>query len=475
MDVRCERCDTEYELDDDAIPPGGCPVQCTTCGHTFTVAKTGMPQAAAPPAELSPAPTTAEWLLETGDGKLHRFRNLTSLQKWIIERKVTREDKISRTGHAWRRLGEIVELGPFFDVVDEADRAKAAVAAADDPLKNEAARARRSMARSSARPAPPPEPTPDPNDTLDGRPGPNDDSDDEDEDEDEDEQIESPPPRRQIRAAARPKTARRDFDDELSPNPSMVTSVVRVRSSGGSAILKFGAVVLIASAVAVGTIFVTRQKPQTTPTETIPPPETAPPPAQPAPAETQHAPPPPAEPTPPPVEQPAAKPEETVPLPTPVPARTDRSTPTPTTETKATAVATDPSASYENLLEQADRLLENGNTERAFKLYERAIKMQPQGIEALVGLGYVMLDKGRNAPAIGYFKKALAGAPSFGPAWFGLAEAARNAGDTPEAMRSYKRYLEINPNSQYSSAARRQLQLLQDVAAKATSGPADPP
>jgi len=106
MDVRCERCDTEYELDDDAIPPGGCPVQCTTCGHTFTVAKTGMPQAAAPPAELSPAPTTAEWLLETGDGKLHRFRNLTSLQKWIIERKVTREDKISRTGHAWRRSGK---------------------------------------------------------------------------------------------------------------------------------------------------------------------------------------------------------------------------------------------------------------------------------------------------------------------------------------------------------------------------------
>jgi predicted Zn finger-like uncharacterized protein len=471
MDVRCERCDTEYELDDDAIPTGGCPVQCTTCGHTFTVAKAGMPQPIAHPAELSPAPTTAEWLLETGDGKLHRFRNLTSLQKWIIERKVTREDKISRTGHAWRRLGEIVELGPFFDVVDEADRAKAAVAAADDPLKNEAARARRSMARPSARPAPPPpEPTPDPNDTLDGRPGPNDDP---DSDDGEDDEIETPPPQRQTRAAARPKTARRDFDDELSPNPSMVTSVVRLRSSGGSPIVKFGAVVLIASAVAIGAIFVTRQKPQAPATEPVPPSEPATPPTQPAPAETQHEAPPPPEPTPTPPPEPTPPP--TPPEPTPVPARTDQAAPTPTTEKKPTAVAEDPSASYEKLLEQADRLLENGNTERAFKLYERAVKMQPQGVEALVGLGYVMLDKGRNAPAIGYFKKALASAPSFGPAWFGLAEAARYAGDTPEAMRSYKRYLEINPSSQYSSAARRQLQLLQDAATRAAPGPSDPP
>ncbi len=473
MDVRCERCDTEYELDDDAIPPGGCPVQCTTCGHTFTVAKAGMRPPISAPAELSPAPTMAEWLLETGDGKLHRFRNLTSLQKWIIERKVTREDKISRTGHAWRRLGEIVELGPFFDVVDEADRAKAAAAASDDPLKTEAARARHSRARPSARLAPPPpEPTPDPSDTLEGRPGLEDDSEDDEEYSEEDDEIETPPPRRPTRAAARPRTSRRDFDDELSPNPSMVTSVVRLRSGGGSPILKFGAIVLIASAVAVGAIFLIRKTPQQPPVGIVPPAETATPLAIPAPGEPQHAPPLPSAPTPPlpsaptPLPSSTAIPGETVTVPTPSPSRIEK---------KPTPVADDPSASYEKLLEQADRLLENGITERAFKLYDRAIKIQPQGVEALVGLGYVMLDKGRNAPAIGYFKKALAGAPSFGPAWFGLAEAARNAGDTPEAIRSYKRYLEINPSSQYSSAARRQLQILQDAAAHAAPGPTDPP
>jgi hypothetical protein len=78
-------------------------------------------------------------------GRPTAFRNLTSLQKWIIERKVTREDRISRTGHAWRRLGEIVELEPFFDVVDEADKARAAaLSARGSALKNEAQAARRS-------------------------------------------------------------------------------------------------------------------------------------------------------------------------------------------------------------------------------------------------------------------------------------------------------------------------------------------
>jgi predicted Zn finger-like uncharacterized protein len=124
MDVRCERCQTEYELEDSSVSHEGTQVQCTACGNTFLVT----PLHVAPPApESDGSPAVAEWLLETPEGPAHRFRNLTSLQKWIIERKVTREDRISRTGHAWRRLGEIVELAPFFDVVDEADQAKAAL------------------------------------------------------------------------------------------------------------------------------------------------------------------------------------------------------------------------------------------------------------------------------------------------------------------------------------------------------------
>ena len=66
-----------------------------------------------------------EWTLSTEDGKIHRFRDLNTLQKWIVERKVTRNEKISRAGGSWLALGDVVELAPFFSVIDEADRARA--------------------------------------------------------------------------------------------------------------------------------------------------------------------------------------------------------------------------------------------------------------------------------------------------------------------------------------------------------------
>ena len=37
MDVRCEKCQTEYELDESKLKPGGVTVKCTNCGHMFKV------------------------------------------------------------------------------------------------------------------------------------------------------------------------------------------------------------------------------------------------------------------------------------------------------------------------------------------------------------------------------------------------------------------------------------------------------
>jgi len=129
MDVRCESCHTEYELDDGNVKDTGTEVQCTACGHTFTVYPTGVTPPAGGQARAAGGPSlaAAEFLLETADGRTHRLRELTMLQKWIIERKVTRADRISRHGQPWARLGTLEDLAPFFDVVDEADRARAAV------------------------------------------------------------------------------------------------------------------------------------------------------------------------------------------------------------------------------------------------------------------------------------------------------------------------------------------------------------
>jgi predicted Zn finger-like uncharacterized protein len=39
--IRCEKCATLYELDDNMLPPGGAPVQCSRCQHVFTAYREG--------------------------------------------------------------------------------------------------------------------------------------------------------------------------------------------------------------------------------------------------------------------------------------------------------------------------------------------------------------------------------------------------------------------------------------------------
>src|SRR6187455_897183 len=126
MDVRCDRCQTEYELDDASVTERGASVQCTTCGHTFTVSR--------PRAEFTPTPSpTTEaapaWVLTTEEGKTHRFRDPTTLQKWIVERRVGRDDRVTPPSGGPRRLGDMDDLRPFFELVDQADRAAASATA----------------------------------------------------------------------------------------------------------------------------------------------------------------------------------------------------------------------------------------------------------------------------------------------------------------------------------------------------------
>src|ERR1043165_3240702 len=54
MDVRCEKCQTEYELDESRLKPGGVTVKCTNCGHMFKIRKrantnVGVPATASTP------------------------------------------------------------------------------------------------------------------------------------------------------------------------------------------------------------------------------------------------------------------------------------------------------------------------------------------------------------------------------------------------------------------------------------------
>src|SRR5207237_5803265 len=50
MDVRCEKCQTEYELDEARLKPGGVTVKCTNCGHMFKIRKRAITNVGAVPA-----------------------------------------------------------------------------------------------------------------------------------------------------------------------------------------------------------------------------------------------------------------------------------------------------------------------------------------------------------------------------------------------------------------------------------------
>ena len=128
MDVRCERCKTLYELDDARVSEAGTTVRCTTCGYVFRVRKKvllmteavgagGESTAVPPPVVEKPA-----WRVRSPSGRVIAFRELTSMQKWIVERKFGRDDEISLHGDHWKRLGDIAELQPFFLLLDEVDR-----------------------------------------------------------------------------------------------------------------------------------------------------------------------------------------------------------------------------------------------------------------------------------------------------------------------------------------------------------------
>lgn len=102
MDVRCNRCGTDYEFDDTLISDRGTTVQCTNCGYQFKIY----------PASGGAAPD--RWQVRTSAGKELVYTSLRQLQRAITEQKVGPKDLLSRGDQPARPLGAIPELEPFF-------------------------------------------------------------------------------------------------------------------------------------------------------------------------------------------------------------------------------------------------------------------------------------------------------------------------------------------------------------------------
>lgn len=102
MDVRCNRCGTEYEFDDALISERGTTVKCTNCGLQFKVY----------PNHHSGGPE--RWVVRTAEGRELVFTSLRELQRGIADRKVGPGDMLTRGQKPPRPLSSIAELEPFF-------------------------------------------------------------------------------------------------------------------------------------------------------------------------------------------------------------------------------------------------------------------------------------------------------------------------------------------------------------------------
>ncbi len=465
MDVRCERCRAQYVFDDDQVTLAGLTVQCTNCGHLFKVKKKelvvtvpvnpgdveGTPPSPAPPppraaderdprgrrrgrgrrrrgasaarssspgmpVAAAPEPErTREWRVRQANGNIFTFRELTTLQKWIIEQKVGRDDEISLSGEQWKRLGNIAELASFFQVVEAAERSKTQAQPAITPMPSVAPVPVHGVAGQTPslyQPTPsgsfpiPPAPSGFPPPTPSGG-------------------FALPPPAfpPASYAAQQPPPGRapvHEVDLGIEEPPS--------RKKGGARTWLL--VPLLLAAIGAGSYYVVPLL--------VPKPPPPPPPV----VEAKPAPPPP----------------EPPPAPVPAPEPVVQQAPTPPEPISRPAKVTPPQPKGPKaLLARAKVLLERGDAAAALDLYGRVASDDQENVEALTGRGLCYLDLENWAPAEASFQAALRLEPDEADALLGLAETYRFRGKKAEAIATYERYLARYPGGEEAEVAKHAL------------------
>lgn len=476
MDVGCPKCQTEYELDDARVTEDGVTVKCTTCGHVFRVKKkqlvVTLPSRGDPPinlsnsapsSELPPAPPSREWKVKQPSGNVFPCRDLTMLQKWIIEGKVSRDDQISLSGETWKRLGDIPELASFFQIVDDASRMRSLEAQqragqpppppggkitdtwrggqfsppappppepAEETLPPEPPAPRRPSGRTpeAAPPGPPSSSAPPIMQTLQGG-------------------RFSHPPAPPLNIAVQ-SAARR------APEPSDEELRRAVGKSGGSG--KWIALVLAGLLVGggVGWYFgyyepEQRRLIEARATEQARLDEEA----------RVKA----VIPTPVPVVVLDASVEEEVGVDAGLADAGVEDAGVPAVDAglpAAPPVVVEQKKSFDWYVAQGDRLRERDKPEQALDFYGKASDLKPERVEPITGRGLALLDMANPSAAAATFETALKSNPRYGPAIMGLAEAYRILGKNEKAVEFYQRYLEVLPDGAEAAVARNSIERL---------------
>ncbi len=136
MDVKCEKCGVEYELEEFPLSAEGMEVECGTCEHRFVV--------------HGEEPPKAMWRVRKPGGSVDILQELTTLQRWIVEDRIDSEVEISKTGKNWTRLADIAELSRLLQG-SEAERGADGTGAAGRPVHHLSARSAQRSGRGTKR------------------------------------------------------------------------------------------------------------------------------------------------------------------------------------------------------------------------------------------------------------------------------------------------------------------------------------
>jgi predicted Zn finger-like uncharacterized protein len=491
VDVHCERCGTSYSLDESRLKEGGARVRCARCGHVFLVPNA--PEAPPGPGVASPPPAgesvRREWRVRRRDGSRASLRELTTLQRWIVEGKLGREDEVGLDGENWRVLGTIPDLGAFFSAADARERVAAleeelARLKLSEPPKPAVATSLASplAAPEPPRPAEPPRPPPPTLPTVAAKPV-------------------SPPSAREsplvIPGPAPKEPAFTRTTAGLGVAPTDDWEPPKLHRGVGMRLLVLLLILLVAAAL-VGAYFYAwkpqllrareeearnsqLEREQTEREATVRAAEQRAkdelllslasaggrdagagtlPDAGRAPRGSLDAP---AAPPPSPADTPISAPT-LVAAPAPPADATGQPAEAPGAES---AAGSPPAAhgapqTFDEWMGEADRRRTHERAAAALAAYDRALALKPSRSDAHAGRGLALLDLGRRTEALTEFQRALELDPRDGVAVLGLAETYRSLGRSEEARRAYQRYLEGWPGGAEARAARAALESLKE-------------
>ena len=120
MRITCPSCESEYAFQDDRIPSRGAKVKCSNCEHVFTIHRPDsgpVLQESSSKKKRKIGKLTKKVLYLRQEGRVYTVRDLSLLQRWVIEKRVLATDEVSADGESWELASRLNQLRAFFAVL----------------------------------------------------------------------------------------------------------------------------------------------------------------------------------------------------------------------------------------------------------------------------------------------------------------------------------------------------------------------